>query len=160
MSYSTSVQAQLWQHKLANFENNNTLTEQQAVFIDTLQVLMTASNMDNIRSETPNPGLVAGAARLQTEAVNLFGQKEGWYLLNRFENINQTLTKSNFPVSSISTDSITDCDCNSDSDCWRITGIAIWGVTWERGECTSATCYQESWFWGLWESSDNMICSF
>ena len=107
--------------------------------------------------------------KLMSKSMQLFGENLGYYLLTKFENTNQTLDKLDINNDKVNISimgpeqAISACDCTKDSNCRRLTGVSIWGFSWENGRCSEDSCYRETvhvFGYTLWESSDNGKCEY
>lgn len=163
-SLSATEKYNLWQLKLNNFLFENDLNNDQIDFIKKLKdIIKPDLFIDKNNREAFNENF---KNRLLDESKQLFGNELGTYLLRKFENSNQTLAKLDKKSKSISKTGfapVSACDCSGDSECTRLTGISIFGLSWEYGECGGDDCYRESThFLGftLWESSDNGMCEY
>lgn len=160
-TFEPETQSALWQLKLDDFVLNNDLNYQQLVFINKLKESISVNNLKDIKS----PRVRALAKSLAVEAKEYFGEDLGWYLINRFENPNQTLKKlenNNLSIDYKNGDeeisNLRACNCER-GDCVRLAGVSIWGISWEYGTC-EGKCYVERYFFGLWESDNTGRCSY
>ncbi len=161
-TFNSGTQAILWKMKLNNFVINNKLDEKQLDFIQRLNTLLTPENISDI-TKRENKDLIIIFDNYKHEAIELFEEHIGWYLLNKFENINQTLNKidssSNNSLNNASTKNIIKpCNCQEMDECWRITGVSIWGIQWEYGSCDSEDCYVQD-YW-VWQSDNTGRCHY
>lgn len=146
----------MWQIKLSNFEQNNSLTQQQTDFIEGLKLALQNESLFDERS--PERASFPAGTYLEN-AKSLFGVEAGGYLLTRVENINHRLEKI-AESGAIERGPVRSCTCESDGECYRITGVELWGVQWEYGTCPSGGCYVRTYFFGLWESSNTGRCKY
>lgn len=150
----------LWMVKIEDYKRNNNLNREQELFLNSLK-----------RELTPQHFVRKSKERMSFDfdeklrvSQELFGYNEGWYFLSKVENINHRLSMlrdSNSDTNNkIADDTIEPCGCTSNSDCTRIVGVALWGASWEYGECSDSKCYRETYLWGLFESKDNKRCVY
>lgn len=150
----------LWQYKLDNFKNNNNLSVAQINFINDLKRDLTELVFVE-NSDARKEFILNKKNEYMTNAKLLFGENEGRYLLTKVENINhriEKITADNNRV--VSGGPIRKCDCESNSECWRLTGVSVWGLSWEYGNCSNNTCTVEVYLFGLWESSNIGRCTY
>lgn len=153
---------EIWQLKLDNFLENNELNSVQQNFILKLKSEIN-SNLFVKNNAYRNSFLLNKKDKYMEEAKSLFGENEGWYLLTKIENINQRFEKNklikNSQSDKVGDDPIKSCDCDNTRDCKRLTGIGIWSISWEYGECKNKSCYISS-FLGIWESDNDGLCEY
>jgi hypothetical protein len=165
-SLSPEEKYAIWQLKLQNFKDFNSLNNNQNEFINKLQTLITEDLFTNEASR-----ISFNNSQIQTlynESITLFGNDLGHYLLTNVENSNQTLDKiygnSNYPPSNVSVNqTIEACNCSANSHCTRLTGVSWIGLSWEYGTCNGGSCYRRSiaiLSFEIWESSDNKRCTY
>jgi hypothetical protein len=161
-SFSFDTQSILWQLKLNNFIKHNNLTNKQLKIINELKNLLTPDNLRGIRNKN-NTTLTQKTKMLKTKIINSFEKNIGWYLINKFENINQTLAKIDLNTvkqTDPNNNTIGDCNCTKNSDCIRLTGISMYGLSWEYGTCQPQTCYSSDGWFGLFENDNNRVCEY
>ena len=163
-SFKSKTQSVLWQIKLDNFiENNPNLTNKQLNLIIDLKKIMTPDNFDKAKNKDLD--LEKKIEYLKFKITEAFQDNVGWYLLNKFENINQTLKKldekkqinSNSRVEEDT--NIRACNCGPHDSCARITGLSLSGISWEYGNC-GGICYSQTFLFGLWESDNTGRCFY
>lgn len=158
-TFDSETQSALWQIKLNNFIKNNDLSDTQLEVINELKVIMNSDNFTKIKKDNK---LRQRVKNLNAKVINSFNKNVGWYLLNKFENINQTLAKidkKSNNTSNVESRSTRACNCEQNDSCARITGISIIGLSWEYGTC-GGDCYVPRYFFGLIESDDTGRCSY
>jgi len=169
-SFDYKTQSILFKLKLDNYASNNKLNNKQKQALKKWKSFLTPDNLKKVR-EKKDKVLSNKIRILKTEILNSFEKNVGWYLINKFENTNQTLAKIKLKKSNSELNTgepntngtkniIRDCDCTKDSNCIRVTGISIWGISWEHGRCTQKTCYSGSGFLGLFENQNNGLCVY
>lgn len=133
--------------------------------IEVINKLKQNITVDNLEKRTTKK-VQAIADALMLEVKQNFGNDLGYYLLSKFENSNQTIEKISQldpEELSLKNQTVRACDCEADNECTRLTGVSIGpgglGLNWEYGKC-GGTCYVETYFFGLWESSNTGRCSF
>ena len=170
-TFDFETQAALFQMKFNNFLSANQLSGQQIAFVNYLKSLSTAEIFEEARI---NPeSFVELSNDVQLNAVTLFGGNEGWYLINRFENINQTIDKiaqnnnvNNSTLRRFLSDNKPYCECQTWAGCKRLTGINAGsggiGLIWEYGNCNNGGCDRAQWNWGIFTilSNDTGLCSY
>lgn len=148
---------EMWLVKINNYRANNSLTTDQMFFLSDLENTLTPNLFVSGSSERTNfdfDGLMA-------EAQGLFGDNEGWYFLSKVENINHRIaTGVTTGVGFQDSNPIESCDCNKNSNCVRLVGISIDGLSWEYGKCNSGGCYRSEYLWGLYKSSNTGLCTY
>jgi len=152
----------LWIYKLENFKENNSLTSEQINFINSL-ISELNQNLFDEKSNLRIEFLQNRSDEIMQNAKNLFGEKEGWYLLTKVENINHRIARIN-ALNEIEKEgdmskALRSCTCESSSECVRVTGISVWWVSWEYGTC-GGNCYTRTYFFGLWESDNTGRCKY
>ena len=161
-TFDSETQSSLWQIKLDNFVANNDLNRTQLEVINELKNIMISDNFTKIKNKD-NLNLKQRSVRLKQKVINSFDENIGWYLLNKFENINQTLAKiEKTPKEATNVAriiSLRACECEPNDSCARLTGISIWGLSWEYGDC-GGECYTQTYFFGLYESDDIGRCAY
>lgn len=148
----------LWLIKIADFKENNNLNKNQIEFLTNFERELSPK----IFNDSPERKKFDISQKM-TLAKKLFGENEGWYFLTKVENINHRIEKiktNNNAKYDTGGGTIEACDCTKNSDCTRITGIGIDGVSWEYGTCSGESCYRETYFFGMFESSDNTRCVY
>ncbi|MGV9003022.1 bacteriocin fulvocin C-related protein [Flavobacterium sp.] len=153
----------LWQYKLNNFKSKNDLHEIQITYIDELLSKLKVEYF--IEGSNERKEFLENMSKIyMLKAKSLFGENEGWYLLTKVENINNRIDKLNLnseiPVDENLARGIKTCTCVSDSECVRLTGASVWGLSWEYGTCGGSACYVQTYFFGLWESDNNGRCIY
>lgn len=151
----------LWQYKLDNFKNNNNLNIEQINFINHLKIDLN-ENVFVENSVAKNEFILNKKDTYMTNAKLLFGEKEGEYLLTKVENINHRIERivtGNNRLDSGIGGPIKNCNCENDSECWRWTGVSVWGLSWEYGTCSNVTCYQEVYLF-VWHSNNDGRCTY
>ncbi len=153
----------VWMLKLDNFKKNNSLNKVQSNFINELQSELKVSLFTD-NNDNNNEKINFKATRKEyflNKAISLFGVNEGRYLLTKVENINQTIDKLNNGIiaNKFAGPGLRSCNCEGNSECVRLTGISIWGISWEYGTCPSGGCYVQVYL-GIWESDNTGRCSY
>lgn len=160
-TFDSETQSALWQIKLDNFVENNDLNETQLEVIDELKSVMTPDNFTKIKNNN-NTSLKQSMEILRRKVINSFDENVGWYLLTKFENINQTLAKIEKIYNTTNAarkSALRACSCEPNDSCARLTGATIWGLSWEYGDC-GGDCYVERYWFGLYESDNTGRCSY
>lgn len=148
---------EMWFVKIDDYKSNNDLNTDQLAFLTNLESILEPNLFIEDSAERENFDF----EDLMVEAKNVFGENEGEYFLSKVENINHRI--AHFYSGVIIADpnpTIEACDCNKNSNCTRLTGISIWGLSWEYGTCSTSTCYRETYLFGLIESSNNKRCTY
>lgn len=172
-SFDFETQASLFLLKFDDFKKNNNLNDEQTKFIDYIIEISTPNNLESVSKKTIE--IIDLYNFLSSESIRLFGENEGWYLINRFENINQSIEKlkknNNSSISlnnslARSLSAGTDCNCTSDSNCKRLTGFSIGpgglGLQWENGTCNNGGCdiKRYDFYFFIVESTDKGLCKY
>jgi hypothetical protein len=158
---SPNEKMNLWQCKLDHFKNTNTLSTNQLDFINKLELKLSNEEIFIENSKTRADFISTEKTALMNEAQTLFGQNEGWYLLTKVENITHRVAKLPYTIEPMpGGGTIKACGCQKDSDCVRLTGISIWGVSWQYGTCPAGGCYVQTYFFGIWESDNIGRCKY
>lgn len=148
----------LWQCKLNNFISKNNLNVTQIQFINDLKADLKEEIF--VENSIARKSFILNKKEFyMTKAKSLFGDKEGWYLLTKVENINHSLSKISAGGGGPGGGPISACNCEDDGECVRLTGVSWVGLSWEYGTCANSTCYVESYF-GIWESDNDGKCSY
>ena len=152
----TNLLMMFWIVKIENYRINNELSSEQSTFLTDLEYDISPQIFQ--KGEARNNFDFNG--RL-LEAQRLFGENEGWYFLNKVENIHHAIARVGHDTSLVdggSENPIEACQCNKNSNCVRITGASLSSLSWQYGTCNSGGCYRPS-FW-FWESSNNGRCKY
>ena len=173
-TFDFETQAALFQMKFNNFLSANQLNVEQIAFVNYLVSLSTAEIFEEARISPES--FVELSNDIQLNAVTLFGENEGWYLVNRFENINQTIDKialnhnvSNSTLRRFLSDNTPYCECQTWAGCKRLTGVGITicggagiQLNWEYGKCNNGGCTRAQWNLGVFTilSNDTGLCSY
>lgn len=148
----------LWLAKIDNYLDNNIVTTDQKNFLEKLKRDLKPS-LFVANSEYRNS---FDFSQREIEAKKVFGENEGYYFLTKVENINQRIEKiKNNETNNREAEPdpvIEACNCVKSSECSRIVGIGLDGISWENGTCNAGTCYRKSFLW--WESDNNRICVY
>lgn len=109
---------QLWLTKIDDYKENNEVNAEQLTFLTNLE--------NSFSPEVFQEGEIRDAFDFNgklLEAQDIFGENEGWYLLNRVENINHRVSRI-LETSEVQGNPIEACECNKNSNCRRITGVS------------------------------------
>lgn len=147
---------QMWGAKIDDYKANNQLNVNQMIFLENIENELSPAVFVENSSERE----AFDFDKKMTEAQNIFGVNEGWYLLSKVENINHRISRLSLSLDEPSDEPIRSCECSKNNDCIRLTGISVWGISWEYGVCNSGNCYVQTYLFGLFVSTNKGRCKY
>lgn len=146
-----------WKQKFDKIRNTTNLTNEQADFIDDIENSLTKTTFN----ENSNEFTVFKdyyTKVFDAKSKKLFNDEQCFLYFYSFE-LKEDLTseKINYRIleqglnsteSNNSTARIRECNCNT-GGCKRLTGLSVWGLEWENGECRGITCWDDNWGCGF-----------
>lgn len=130
----------IWNIKLDNFISDNNLNDEQKLFVQELRESLKVEYFTDEDNQAKTDFINNKRDYFINKSKALFGDNEGRYFLTKIENINHAINKlpnrdegSKGPLRA--------CNCESSSECYRVTGVSWVGISWEYGNCGNGGCY-------------------